>query len=174
MTIIIVGTNRKDANSRTIATYYQRLLEKKGEPSQLLDLIDLPIDFLTTALYENNGRNEEFNIFRQMLEDHDRFVFVVPEYNGSFPGVLKAFIDGLEYPSKLKGKKAALVGVATGMQGGSLAISHLTDVLHYLGMQVLPIKPTLAFIHNHLSDKDEITHPVYGSLLEQQALALIA
>ena len=157
MTIIIVGTNRKDANSRTIANYYRRLLEEKGEPSQILDLIHLPTDFLTTALYENNGQNEEFNTFRSTLEENDRFVFIVPEYNGSFPGVLKAFIDGLEYPSKLAGKKAALVGVAAGMHGGAMALSHFTDVLHYLGMQVLPTKPTLAFIYNHLS-KDEITH----------------
>lgn len=173
MTIVIVGTNRKDANSRTIAAYYQRLLEEKGEPSQLLDLIHLPPDFLATALYENNGQNEEFNAFRQVLEENDRFVFIVPEYNGSFPGVLKAFIDGLEYPSNLAGKKAALVGVAAGMYGGALAISHLTDVLHYLGIQVLSTKPTLAFIHSHLSN-EEITHSAYRQMLVQQVDALIA
>ncbi|MEM6840777.1 MAG: NAD(P)H-dependent oxidoreductase [Bacteroidota bacterium] len=173
MTIIIVGTNRKDANSRTIAYYYQRLLEEKGETSQVLDLIHLPPDFLKTALYENNGQNEEFNVFRQVLEENDRFVFIIPEYNGSFPGVLKAFIDGLEYPSNLAGKKAALVGVAAGMHGGAIALSHFTDVLHYLGMQILPIRPTLAFIHSHLSD-DEITHSEYQQLLEGQVKSLIA
>jgi len=173
MTVVIVGTNRKDANSRTIAAYYQRLLEERGEANQLLDLINLPADFLATALYENNGQNEEFNVFRRVLEGNNRFVFIVPEYNGSFPGVLKAFIDGLEYPSKLAGKKAAMVGVAAGMHGGALAISHLTDVLHYLGMQVLPVKPTLAFIHNHLSN-EEITSSIYQQLLEQQVDKLIA
>ncbi|MGB3587454.1 MAG: NADPH-dependent FMN reductase [Tunicatimonas sp.] len=173
MTIVIVGTNRRDAKSRTIATYYQRLLEERGEASQILDLINLPSDFLATALYENNGQNEEFNAFRQVLKENSRFVFIVPEYNGSFPGVLKAFIDGLDYPSSLAGKRAALVGVAAGMHGGNLALSHLTDVLHYLGMHVLPIKPTLAFIHNHLSN-EEITHSVYQHLLEQQVEKLTA
>lgn len=173
MTIIVVGTNRKDANSRTVAAYYQRLLRDMGEPSRFLDLIDLPPDFLSTALYENNGKNQAFNDLRQLLETHDRFVFVVPEYNCSFPGVLKAFIDGLDYPSKLAGKKAALVGVSTGMQGGALAISHFTDILHYMDMKVLSTKPTLAFVHEHLKDT-EITHPVYRQLLEQQAEELIA
>ena len=67
-----------------------------------------------------------------------KLVIIVPEYNASFPGVLKAFIDGLTYPGGIQGKKAALVGLSGGGQGGLLAMTHLTDVLMYLGTTVLP------------------------------------
>ena len=41
----------------------------------------------------------------------------MPQYNGSFPGVFKAFIDGYAYPNVFKGDKAALVGVSKGFRG---------------------------------------------------------
>jgi NAD(P)H-dependent FMN reductase len=71
--------------------------------------------------------------------DHaDKFVFIVPEYNGSFPGVLKTFIDGLGWPNSLTKKKAAIVSISDGSLGGAIASSHLTDIFHYLNCNVLP------------------------------------
>lgn len=173
MITIIVGTNRKDAVSREIADIYQQLLQKKQVETQILDLSELPKDFIYTALYENSGKNEAFNQFKQTIESNDKFVFIVPEYNGSFPGVLKAFIDGLEYPSVLSNKKGALVGVAAGMQGGAIALSHMTDVLNYLGVNVLAFKPKLAHIYRHLKD-GQLTSNLYLELLETQVEQLIA
>ena len=73
----------------------QSILNTKGETSQIVDLVDLPGDFVANALYENNGKNADFNALREKVQSSDKLVFVVPEYNGSFPGILKTFIDGL-------------------------------------------------------------------------------
>lgn len=173
MITIVVGTNRKNAISRKIADIYQQLLHQKQADAQILDLSELPKDFIYTALYENIGKNEAFNQFKQTIESTDKFVFIVPEYNGSFPGVLKAFIDGLEYPSVLANKKGALVGIAAGMQGGAIALSHMTDVLNYLGVNVLALKPKLANIYRHMKD-NQLTNNLYMELLETQAEQLIA
>ncbi len=173
MITIVVGTNRKKAVSRKIAEIYQQLLENKHVESQLLDLSELPNDFIDTALYENTGKNASFNQFKELIESTEKFVFIVPEYNGSFPGVLKAFIDGLEYPSVMTNKKGALVGVSAGMQGGAIALSHMTDVLNYLGVHVLALKPKLANIYHHLKD-GRLTNDLYQELLETQADQLIA
>ncbi len=169
---IIVGTNRNQAYSQTVARYYQQVLADKGVASQILNLSALPEDFIATALYENSGKNPAFNKFAETVAASDKFVFIVPEYNGSFPGVLKAFIDGLEYPSALSNKKCALVGLSAGMQGGAIALSHLTDVLNYLGMHVLALKPSLAYIQQHLKD-GHITNKIYTELLDTQASQLI-
>ena len=120
MITIIVGTNRVEAVSRQVAEYYQALLTQRNTPHQLLDLHQLPADFLTTALYENNGQNEAFNVLSTMVADSEKLVFIVPEYNGSFPGVLKTFIDGLTYPSPLQDKKCALVGLSSGCRAAAL------------------------------------------------------
>jgi len=172
MITIVAGTNRKNSVSSRVATLYAALLSQKGHKASIIDLAELPADFTVTALYENSGKNDEFNPFREQISGSDKFVFVIPEYNGSFPGVLKAFIDGLEYPNSFRNKKCALVGISSGVQGGGLALSHMTDIFNYLGMHVLALKPKLARIESNF-DGEEITDDLYNELLEEQANQLI-
>ena len=167
MITIISGTNRPNSNARLISSIYGGLLQQMGIAHQILDLLDVPPDFITTALYGNSGKNPAFNKLISMVESSEKFVFVVPEYNGSFPGILKAFIDGLSYPNSFRNKKGALVGVSTGTQGGALALSHLTDVLNYMGMHVLAAKPRLMHIHRNM-ENGRVTNNLYLDLLQQQ------
>ena len=169
---IISGTNRPGSISAQIAQLYQEMLLKKEVKSQILDLIDLPHDFTVSALYDSAGGNEAFNKLANRLRHAEKMVYIVPEYNNSFPGVLKAFIDGMDYPSPFKGKKCALVGVSSGVQGGGMAMSHLTDIFNYLGMHVLAIKPRLALIEQNIAE-GQITNTLYQQLLEEQVEALI-
>ena len=169
---IIIGTNRNDAVSAEVANLYQQVLEKKDVGSELINLQDLPADFTVSALYENNGKSEGFNQVRDRFREGNKFVFIIPEYNGSYPGVLKAFIDGMDYPSGLQDKKCALVGISSGVQGASIALSHFTDVLHYLGMHVLALKLKMGEIHLHLKN-GQLTHRVYNDILHTQADQLV-
>jgi NAD(P)H-dependent FMN reductase len=169
---IIVSTNRKNAVSSTIATLYQEILAEKGATSEILYLSDLPADFTATALYENNGKNPEFNAFHDRVKEGKKYVFIVPEYNGSFPGILKTFIDGMTYPNSFQNKKCALIGLSSGIGGGGIAMSHLTDIFHYLGMHVLALKPKLAKIEQNMSD-NLLTNRLYVELLHTQADMLL-
>lgn len=172
MITIIIGTNRNNAKSRLVALWVQEMLKSREQECQFIDLADLPADFIASALYENSGKNEEFNQLVEKMRPSEKFYFIVPEYNNSFPGVLKSFIDGLPYPSPLKGKKAAMIGISSGMQGGGLALSHLTDIFHYLGMQVLAQKPKLANIEKNL-DGNQLDNTLYQQLLTEQVEAFI-
>jgi NAD(P)H-dependent FMN reductase len=172
MITIISGTNRQNSVSAKVANLYQSLLLKHQVESNIIDLADLPKDFLYTALYENNGKNPEFNKFLKQLRSSDKYVFIIPEYNGSFPGALKAFIDGMEYPNSFQNKKCALVGISSGMQGAGLALSHMTDIFNYLGMNVLALKPKLARIESNF-DGQEVTDKLYSQLLEEQVKKLL-
>lgn len=171
--IIICGTNRNDSVSSQMAEVYKQMLDSRSCPNEIIDLSDLPNDFAFSALYDNAGRNEQFNHFRTLMADGKKFAFIVPEYNGSFPGVLKTFIDGLKFPDSFKGKKCALVGISSGVQGAGLALSHLTDIFHYCGMEVLSIKPKFSHIEKNFNGK-AITNPLYLQLLEEQIKGLIA
>jgi NAD(P)H-dependent FMN reductase len=173
MITIVVGTNRKNSMSRQVADYYKSILDTKGADSQVVDLVELPGDFVTSALYEENGKNARFNAIRTKVQSSDKLVFVVPEYNGSFPGVLKTFIDGLKYPEGIRDKKGALIGVSSGVQGGVFAMSHLTDIFNYLGMHVLALKPKLAGIEKNFAD-GKVTNALYNQLLNDQADKLIS
>lgn len=173
MITILAGTNRPNSRARRLSDYYLNLLAEQGAEAQILDLRALPLDFTSTALYHNTGLNEEFNQLAHMAAEADKLVFVVPEYNCSFPGVLKSFIDGLPYPGGIRGKKAALVGLSTGTQGGVLALNHLTDVLMYLGTAVLPQRVRLPFIDKYLAEDGSLTEPLYQQLLQEQAEQLL-
>lgn len=172
MITIISGTNRKNANTFKIAKAYQQILNEKGASSDIIDLEKLPSDFLETALYENKGMNQDFLPFMEKMKACSKFVFIIPEYNGSFPGILKVFIDALDFPDTFKGKKSALVGLSAGIQGSALAMSHLTDIFNYLGMHVLAQKPKLMNIDKRM-EGDKIVDPLTIELLEAQAEALI-
>ena len=64
------------------------------------------------------------------------------------------------------------MGISSGVQGGGLAVSHLTDIFNYCGMHVLALKPKLARIETHISNK-HITNDLYMELLQTQARQLI-
>lgn len=167
MITIIVGTNRPNSFSATFAEFYLSLLQKRSIPSQILDLHQLPQDFAFSALYENSGKNSEFNKLQSIIEGSQKYIFIVPEYNGSFPGALKTFIDGLSYPHSFSGKKCALVGISSGGQGGGLALSHLTDIFNYMGMHVLALKPKLARIEENWA-QDVLINSQYQRIIERQ------
>lgn len=164
---IVVGTNREHSKSEIVATYYQVVLERKGFTSQIVHLKDLPDNFMYTALYQNAGKNEQFNRLREAVLNVEKLIFIVPEYNGSFPGVLKAFIDGMPYPNGFEDKKIALVGLSSGVQGGALALSHLNDIFSYLNAHVLGQRVKLIQIEKNL-ENGQITNALYNQLIETQ------
>ena len=165
---IISATNRKSARSFQLAELYQSILERMDISSEIIDLEKLPNDFIFSALYDNKRLNPEFNALQDRIREVEKCVFIVPEYNGSFPGVLKAFIDGMDYPSAFRNKKAALIGHSSGNQGSALALSHLTDILNYLGMHVFARKLRFPMIEENLNEKGLLSES-YSALLEEQA-----
>lgn len=134
MITLVSATHRPGSNTRKVAGAYLQAAEKLGIKMDIFSLEELPADFLFSDYF---GRRSEK--FQQLLEKHilhaDKLIFVVPEYNGSFPGILKAFIDALP-PGLFAGKKVALVGVATGRGGNTRGMDQLAGVFHYLKVNV--------------------------------------
>jgi NAD(P)H-dependent FMN reductase len=66
------------------------------------------------------------------MERADALVLVVPEYNHSFPGLLKHVLDSCleEYIHKAAG----IVGVSAGPFGGTRVVQNLLPVLRELGL----------------------------------------
>ena len=65
-----------------------------------------------------------------------------------------------------------MVGVSKGPQGGAFAMSHLTDIFHYLRMAVHPLKPRLSSIHDSQL-ATVLANSQYVKLLEEQAEEII-
>lgn len=166
MISIISATNRPNSNTQKIAFSYAQLMEKQGVVPKLFSLEQLTPDMEFIDLY---GKHSDK--FQQLLEEYiipaEKFVFVVPEYNGSFPGILKVFLDAI-HPDINRGKKAALVGVSSGRAGNLRGMDHLTGVLHYLGIHVHPNKLPVSSVLGLLDEQGRIKDEITVKVLEKQ------
>ncbi|WP_113654137.1 NADPH-dependent FMN reductase [Pedobacter namyangjuensis] len=154
MVTIISGTNRNASNTLKIAKYYQKELLKKGLSTELLNLQDLPENLIASDLY--GKRSKEFEKIQELVANTTKFLFVIPEYNGSFPGVLKTFIDACAFPESFYEKKAALVGLSSGKYGNIRGVEHFNGVCAYLHLHVMPLRIHISSIKTELDENDNL------------------
>lgn len=155
MITIISSTNRPNSYTQRVAKEVLRLLEPLPVEKKILSLQDLPQDFVFSHF---DGRiHPEFTaIIEQYVQPAERFIFVIPEYNGSFPGIAKSFLDCIS-PRYFHGKKAALIGVADGHSGALRALDMFTLILHHLRMDVHWNKPKLSDILTHIDANNQLS-----------------
>lgn len=152
--LIISATNRSGSSTLKVAKYYQKTLRQKGVDAELLTLSQLPDNLIKSDLY--GQRSAEFQIIQDLINKTDKFIFIIPEYNGSFPGVLKVFIDACSFPESFYDKKAALVGVSSGKYGNIRGIDHFTGVCHYVHLNVMSLKLHIANIKSEFDAEGDL------------------
>jgi len=159
MITIISGTNRKGSNTYKIAKEYQRILGKKGIRAGLFSLE--AVDVMHS--------NAEFRrIENEILIPTSAFIIISPEYNGSFPGVLKMLFDTSRSHEMWFHKKALLTGVATGRAGNLRGMDHLADVLNYLKITVHHNKLPISAVNSIVSPEGKITDDNTLKAINQQ------
>jgi chromate reductase len=139
MITIISGTNRKNSNTGKIAREYQLILAEKGIESHIFSLENVDV-------LQYNGDFKQFE--NEVLIPTTHFIIISPEYNGSFPGVLKMLFDNSHSREIWHHKKALLTGVATGRAGNLRGMDHLADVLNYLKITVHPNKLPISVVNS--------------------------
>jgi len=103
-----------------------QLQKRDGVTTELIDIGELKIPV------DDAGENAKDPRFSAAMERADAIVIVSPEYNHSFPGLLKHVLDTClkEYIHKAAG----IVGVSAGVFGGARAIENFQPVLRELGL----------------------------------------
>lgn len=129
MIVVISGSNRPASNTRKVAALAEEILTEAGVDVRLLDLAELPPELLAPSSYTDPPA--AFSPFQDAILAASGVVTIVPEYNGSFPGVLKLFIDVLRFPESLVDKPAAFIGLSSGRWGGVRAVEHLEMVYQH-------------------------------------------
>ena len=154
MITIVSGTNRLHSNTFKLASDYQRKLKEKGIGAHVLPLAELPINFISADMY---GKcSDSFIPIQERISATEKFIFVIPEYNGSYPGILKTFVDACKFPDSFFDKKAALVGLSSGKYGNVRGIDHFTGVCHYVRLNVLPLRIHIPHIFNEFDEEGNI------------------
>lgn len=152
---IISATNRVDSNTEKIANHYLSVLKEKGFDVSILSLKDLPESFLNSDLYGKRSDNFQ-KIIDKYVENQTKFIFISPEYNGSFAGVLKVFLDAIP-PKVWQDNKACLVGVSAGRAGNLRGLEHLTNILNYLKVNVYHNKLPISVVSNLLDSNGKLS-----------------
>ena len=95
MITIVSGTNRKESNTLNVANHISAVLSEKSIENKVLNLEDLPRDFVYTNSTYGDGTNDLSEIISKFIDSTNKYIVIAPEYNGGFPGVLKAFFDAV-------------------------------------------------------------------------------
>lgn len=154
MVTIISATNRPGSSTLKVAAYYQKKLKEKGVDAGLLSLMQLPPMLIESDMY--GKRSAAFGPIQELINQTDKFLFIIPEYNGSFPGVLKTFIDSCDFPGSFYEKKAALTGISSGKYGNIRGIDHFTGVCHYINLHVMPLKLHIGAINKEFDQNGDL------------------
>ena len=169
MITIISGTNRVHNKTKKISNIYAHWLAEKNIDYKLYSLEDLPMDFLLASKLAKHDASPEFlSVQREYIFPADKFIFILPEYNGSIPGILKLFLDSCEIEQAFYGKKACLTGVSSGRAGNLRGLDHLTNILNYLQIQVYHNKLPISRIYDELDNDGKLLKPRTRKEIEAQ------
>ena len=155
MITIISASSRDGNNTQYFANKCEEVLKNCQQNVLFFSLDKLPPNISLNSIY-NHEVSDFLPLAQKYIRPAEKLVFVIPEYNGSFPGILKVFIDAIP-PNYFKGKKAALLGISTGRAGNLRGMDHLTDILHYLQVEVMSLKIPFSKVHTILDESGNIT-----------------
>jgi NAD(P)H-dependent FMN reductase len=124
---VILGTSRQGRRSEHAARFvFEQASQRTDIETELIDIRTLP--FAT----DDAGEAIKNPQFSATVKRADGLILVVPEYNHSFPGLLKHVLDtNLE---EYIHKAAGICGVSAGPFGGARMIQSLLPVLRELGL----------------------------------------
>jgi NAD(P)H-dependent FMN reductase len=124
---VIIGTPRQGRLTEPAANLVFGEVSKRSDiETELIDIRKIPIRM------DDAGEALKDSHFSATVARADGLILVVPEYNHSFPGLLKHVLDTnlKEYVHKAVG----VCGVSAGPFGGARMIQSLVPVLRELGL----------------------------------------
>ncbi len=171
---VVCATNRDGALSRMLANQTASCYNSiDGVEASVLDMNSLGPDFLDPKAYK-----EPSPAVKAVVDEFlacDGACFVIPEYNGSYPGILKLFADMLPYPESFDNRPCAFIGLAAGQFQGLRAVEHFQQVAGYRNAYIYPRR---LFIGNSFKQFDfasgTLTDEELAGRLQKQSEGFVA
>jgi NAD(P)H-dependent FMN reductase len=145
---IIVGSTREGRAVDGVADWVQRRAEAhEAFDVEVLDLRDWPLPMFAEGVGTLGDRKDPawpvysdplVKRWNDKIAEGDAFLFITPEYNHSFSGVLKNAIDNVFVSFAFRYKPAAFVGYSTGLVGGARAVEQLALVT--IELEMVPLR----------------------------------
>ncbi len=132
---VLLGSLSENSINKTLA----KTFEKLGEDRLRFDYLDIAgLPFYNNDLWDQP--HAAITEFKHRIEAADAVLIVMPEFNRSFPAVIKNALDWGSRPygqNSWAGKPLALAGASPGGVGTAAGQSQLRAVLPVLGFVVM-------------------------------------
>lgn len=168
MISVISGTIREGSIGRKVAALVVGMYEELGEEVTLLDLKDMPAGAFSSDAFKEKP-DAFVSGFTDKVLASDGLVVVVSEYNGSYPGTLKHFVDLLPFPQSFDCRPVAFIGLAGGYYGGLRAVEQLQMVFAYRNAYLFNRRVFIPDSYTVLDETGMIKDPELRDRLELQA-----
>ena len=133
---VILGTVRQGRMSEPIAQFiFEQVKQQESIETVLIDIRNLPIPV------DDAGPNAKIQEFSETVQRADGYIIVTPEYNHTYPGMLKHVLD-LNYKEYVH-KAVGVCAVSAGPFGGVRAVEALLPNFKAYGLS--PIVTDLNF-----------------------------
>ena len=157
------GSARKASFNQAVAAVAANGAKLAGAEVTLINLGDYPMPIFNEDDESANGMPEKAEEFKRLLLGHDAFIIVSPEYNSSYPALLKNAIDwasrmqeGEKPLQAYKGKPVAIMAASAGALGGMRVLVALKMLLGNIGMHVLPNQKAIGKVNTLINDDGEL------------------
>ena len=142
--LVFAGSTRTDSFHRKLARAAAESLRDAGLEATIVDLSDYALPLYDGDVEATQGLPPNAKAFKDLVRSHDALAIASPEYNGSFPALVKNVIDWISRPevgeshlAAFRGKKAMLLSTSPGPGGGQRGMRHLRELLEMIGVGVI-------------------------------------
>ncbi len=149
--LVVAGSARLDSVNRKLARQTVEALRHAGVEATLADLRDFPLPIYDGDLEAGEGIPPAAKALKELARAHDGFAIASPEYNGSFPALLKNALDWMSRPEPgerplevFRGKVAAILSASPGPGGGRRGLHQLRELLEMMSVSVIPRELAIA------------------------------
>jgi chromate reductase, NAD(P)H dehydrogenase (quinone) len=174
--ILVFGASLRVASlNDRLATLAAKTIEDHGATVDRAHMRDFETPSYDGDAQAADGFPAGAAALRERLLAADGFVLASPEYNFSFPGVLKNSIDWVSRyrPQPFKGKHGLLMSASASMAGGNRGLWALRVPLEHLGATLHPDMFSLAQAHLAFDEVGRIADPALQEWFEGNLAAFL-
>ncbi len=126
-----------------------------------------------TLSFPGQPETEDAEKLREAVQNASGVIFATPEYHGGYSAMTKLIIENLGFPSVLRNKPTALLGVAAGRIGAIKSLEQLRAVTSHIGALVLPGSVSIAGVRAAFDEDGTCTDADVEATLRGLATALV-
>jgi chromate reductase, NAD(P)H dehydrogenase (quinone) len=146
--LVFAGSTRQNSYNRRLAKVVAGMAAASGAEVTHIELGDFDVPMYNADL-EARGTPPDVMRLKQITYEHPAWIVCTPEYNASYPALLKNTLDWISSPVKgdpvwnddfrsSRGKVVGILSASPGSLGGLRSQSHLAPLLLNLQCWVAP------------------------------------